>query len=48
MKIPLLNGKSLGFDRTMLNFSLKYKSLPPYPFTAIVDTGCPFSFLSRD
>lgn len=48
MKIPLRDGKSLGFNRTMLNFSLKYKSLNPYPFTAIVDTGCPFSFLSKD
>lgn len=48
MKVPLHDGKSLGFDRTMLTFSLRYKSFPPYPFSAILDTGCPFTFLSKD
>jgi len=48
MDVPLYEGKSLGFDRILVNFSLKFKSLPPYPFSAIVDTGCPFTFISED
>lgn len=48
MEIPLTEGRTLGFERDMISFSVKYGSLNPMPFLAIVDTGCPFTFLSSD
>ncbi|MAG40061.1 hypothetical protein CMI41_03775 [Candidatus Pacearchaeota archaeon] len=46
-KIPLFSGKSLGFDRDMVTFSVKYGSLSSFFCKAIVDTGCPFTIISE-
>jgi len=46
-KIPLLKAKSLGYDRDMITFSVKYGSLPNFNASAIVDTGCPFCVISE-
>lgn len=47
LKIPLVRGKSLGFERDIATFSVKYKNFPRILNTAIVDTGCPFIILSE-
>jgi len=47
IKIPLLKAKSLGYDRDMVTFSVKYGSLPNFYASAIVDTGCPFCIISE-
>src|SRR3989344_925826 len=46
-KIPLFSGKSLGFDRDMVTFSVKCGSLPNLFCKGIVDTGCPFTIISE-
>jgi len=46
-KIPLFTGKSLGFDRDMVTFSIKYGNLPNFFCKAIIDTGCPFTIVSE-
>lgn len=46
-KIPLFIGKSLGFDRDMIVFSVKYGNLPNFFTKAILDTGCPFTIISE-
>ena len=46
-KIPLFSGKSLGFIRDMVTFSVKYGNLPNFFCKAIVDTGCPFTIISE-
>jgi len=48
IKIPLFKAKSLGFERDMATFSIKYGTLPTLFSTAIVDTGCPFVILSEN
>ncbi len=48
IKIPLFNSKSLGFDRDMVVFSVKYSSLPEFFAKAIIDTGCPFTIISEN
>lgn len=48
IKIPLFRGKSLGFERDMVAFSLKYGSLPRVILIAIVDTGCPYVIISEN
>src|SRR3989338_2751292 len=45
MKLPLFTAEALGFTRDMITFSVKYGSLPPLFSKAIVDTGCPVTFL---
>lgn len=47
VKIPLIKGKSLGYERDMVTFSVKYGSLPNFYASAIVDTGCPFCVISE-
>ena len=47
IKIALFKAKSLGFERDMVSFSLKYKNFPALLVKAIVDTGCPFTVLSQ-
>ena len=46
-KIPLFVGKSLGFDRDMVAFSVRYGSLPNFFARGMVDTGCPFVVISE-
>ena len=46
-KIPLFTAKSLGFDRDMAAFSVKYGNLPNFLCKAVVDTGCPFTIISE-
>jgi len=46
-KIPLFSGKSLGFERDMVTFSVKYGNLPNFFCKGIVDTGCPFTIISE-
>ena len=46
-KIPLFSGKSLGFERDMVAFSVKYENLPNFFCKGIVDTGCPFTIISE-
>lgn len=47
VKIPLLKATSLGYERDMIVFSIKYGSLPLFNAHAIVDTGCPFCIISE-
>jgi len=47
IKIPLIKGTSLGYERDMITFSVKYGSLPNFYATAILDTGCPFCVISE-
>ena len=47
IKIPLIKAKSLGYERDMVTFSVKYGSLPSFYANAIVDTGCPFCVISE-
>ena len=46
-KIPLFSGKSLGFERDMVTFSVKYGNFPNLFCKGIVDTGCPFTIISE-
>lgn len=46
-KIPLLKAVSLGYERDMITFSVKYSSLPNFYASAILDTGCPFCIISE-
>ena len=48
LKIPLFKSKSLGFERDMVTFSVKYGSLPNFYATAIIDTGCPFCMINQN
>ena len=47
IKIPLLKAVSLGYERDMITFSIKYGSLPNFYANAILDTGCPFCLISE-
>lgn len=47
IKIPLIKANSLGFERDMITFAVKYGSLPNFYASAIVDTGCPFCIISE-
>jgi len=47
IKIPLIKANSLGYERDMVTFSVKYGSLPNFYASAIVDTGCPFCIISE-
>lgn len=47
IKIPLIKAISLGYERDMVTFSVKYGTLPNFYATAIVDTGCPFCVISE-
>jgi len=47
IRIPLIKAISLGYERDMVSFSVKYSSLPNFYATAIVDTGCPFCVISE-
>jgi len=47
IKIPLIKASSLGYERDMIAFSVKYGSLPDFYANAIVDTGCPFCVISE-
>ena len=47
IKIPLIKASSLGFERDMITFAVKYGSLPNFYASAIVDTGCPFCVISE-
>ena len=47
IKIPLIKANSLGYERDMISFSVKYGSLPNFFASAIVDTGCPFCVISE-
>ena len=47
IKIPLLKAMSLGYERDMITFSVKYGSLPNFYASAILDTGCPFCVISE-
>ena len=47
IKIPLLKAVSLGYERDMITFSVKYGSLPNFYASAILDTGCPFCVISE-
>lgn len=47
-KILLFKGKSLGFDRDMVTFSVRYGNLPNFFCKAIVDTGCPYTIISEN
>lgn len=46
-RIPLFKAKSLGFERDMASFSIKYGTLPNFTASAIVDTGCPYIIISE-
>ena len=46
IKIPLFKGKSLGFERDMVTFSVRGKNIFLLS-RGIVDTGCPFTILSE-
>ena len=49
MKIPLIRGNQLGAERYVAAFSIKgIKTVPQLNVEAIIDTGCPFTFLSID
>jgi len=48
LKIPLIKGKSLGFERDMVTFSLKWGALPRVIASGIVDTGYPYVILSEN
>ena len=48
IKIPLLKAVSLGYERDMVTFSVKYGSLPNFHSSAILDTGCPFCVISEN
>ena len=48
IKIPLIKANSLGFERDMVTFAVKYDSLPPFNASAIVDTGCPFCVITEN
>ncbi len=47
IKIPLIKGTSLGYERDMVAFSVKYGTIPNFYATAIIDTGCPFCVISE-
>lgn len=47
LKIPLFQGKSLGFDRDMVIFSIKSQRIPLLFAKAVVDNGCPFTIVSE-
>src|SRR3989344_8996075 len=47
IKIPIIKDSSLGYERDMITFSVKYGSLPDFYSNAIVDTGCPFCIISE-
>ena len=47
IKIPIIKASSLGYERDMITFSVKYGSLPDFYANAIVDTGCPFCIISE-
>jgi len=47
IKIPMIKATSLGYERDMVSFSVKYGTLPNFYATAIVDTGCPFCVISE-
>lgn len=47
VRIPLIKANSLGYERDMVSFSVKYGNLPNFYTTAIVDTGCPFCVISE-
>lgn len=48
IRIPLIKAKSLGFERDMITFAVKYGSLLPFNASAIVDTGCPFCVITEN
>ena len=48
IRIPLIKANSLGFERDMITFAVKYHSLPPFNVSAIVDTGCPFCVITEN
>lgn len=47
VRIPLFKAKALGFERDMVTFSVKGKSIPFLIATAVIDTGCPYTILSE-
>lgn len=47
-KILLFRGNSLGFDRDMVTFSVKYGDLPNFFCKGIVDTGCPYTIINEN
>lgn len=48
IRIPLIKAISLGYERDMISFSVKYGSLPNFYASAIIDTGCPFCVVSEN
>lgn len=48
IRIPLIKANSLGFERDMITFAVKYRSLLPFNASAIVDTGCPFCVITEN
>lgn len=48
IKILLIKANSLGYERDMITFSVKYGTLPDFYANAVVDTGYPFCVISEN
>ncbi len=46
-RIPLLEGKSFGYNRDLAPFHFVYQTLMPFRTIAVIDTGSPYTIISE-